>query len=90
MEPAICDGEVLLVAPDASVTPGDIVVCGHPTRNIDVVKELGSVDTDGRLVLVSPQGDDSGSFGTVDSEKLRGRVTVSLTRRRLVQGSALG
>ena len=82
MYPTLVDGEVILIDPGASVREGDIVVARHPTKAIDVVKTVTDVADDGSVTLWSPQGAHSGSFGPVSGDELRGRATVSLSRRR--------
>jgi hypothetical protein len=81
MTPTLRDGELVLIDPDAVVGVGDIVVADHPHKPIQVVKRVTSVDAEGRLVLWSPRGSHSASFGPVLPSAVHGRVTVSLTRR---------
>lgn len=82
MDPTLVDGELILVDPGASVREGDIVVAGHPTKAIDIVKTVTDIADDGSVTLWSPQGAHSGSFGPVSGDAVRGRATVSVSRRR--------
>lgn len=81
MEPELRDGELILIDPRGEGSVGDIVVCGHPFRPIDVVKRVAASDA-GFLTLSSPSGTDSSQFGRVRIEEVRGRATASLSRFR--------
>ena len=84
MEPELRDGELILIEPTDALGVGDVVVRRHPFRNIDVVKHIGSIDPDGFLALSSPGGIDSEQFGRVSRGNVVGRVTSSITRRRVL------
>ncbi len=83
MAPTLTDGEVVLVHHDAPPTVGDIVVCKHPWREIDVIKYLRA-DDDGYANLWSPDGDHSQQFGRPPLSAISGVVTFNLSRRRPV------
>lgn len=83
MAPDLVDGEVVLVDRSSDATVGDIVVCAHPWRDIDVLKYLRS-DEDGFADLWSPSGDHSGQFGRPPLANISGVVTFNLSRRRPV------
>ncbi len=87
MEPMLSDGELLLVRADGEVGTGDMVVCRHPYKKIDIVKLVRSVDDDGYLALSSPGGTDSDQFGRVPASLVRGRVTANASKRRIVAAS---
>ncbi|MCH7790637.1 MAG: hypothetical protein IH940_14535, partial [Acidobacteria bacterium] len=63
MEPELHDGELILIEPTNVVGVGDLVVCRHPFRKIEVVKRIASIDADGFIALSSPSGTDSDQFG---------------------------
>jgi nickel-type superoxide dismutase maturation protease len=84
MEPELHDGELILIEPTDKVGVGDVVVCRHPYRTIEIVKRVGSIDADGFISLSSPAGTDSDQFGRVPLDHVRGRVTSSISRRRVL------
>lgn len=81
MMPTLGDGEIILIDPSALPTVGDVVVCPHPFRSVDVVKWVAAVD-DGFVTLWSPSGSHSAQFGRVPVESVTGSATVSISRRR--------
>lgn len=79
MEPALCDGDIVLADPTRTPVVGDVVVCRHPfDRELIVVKRVAAL-TDEGLVLrgdAPEQSTDSRSYGTVSRELLLGVVTA--------------
>lgn len=81
MEPALEDGDWVLVDPDAyrSRTPGagELVLAPDPREPERLlIKRVGSVERDGRLMLVGDAPDastDSREFGSVSRAEVRGR-----------------
>jgi hypothetical protein len=83
MHPDLVDGEIILISPSTQVRVNSIVVCGHPWKQIDVVKWVRGHDTE-LIDLWSPQGTHSQHFGRADAELVRGVATASLSRRCLL------
>lgn len=81
MAPTLLDGEVVLVERTRRADVGDIVVCTHPWRSVEVIKFLRSTD-DGFADLWSPAGDHSAQFGRPSLAAVSGVVTFNLSRRR--------
>ncbi len=87
MWPGIAPGDHLLVDPQAYCArpplPGDVAVANHPyIRDTIVVKRISAV-VDGRVHLSSDnpdEGTDSSTFGTLEFDALRGRVTSIIAR----------
>lgn len=75
MEPEYHDGDLVLLDPDASLAIGATVVARHPFKNLDVIKYVNAIDTDGYVVLSSPGGEDSEQFGRVPIHTVQGTVT---------------
>jgi len=81
MEPHLLDGQLLLIDPALSHGPlavGDMIVCRHPHKSIDLVKFVAAIDED-LISLESPGGDDSRQFGRVSTASVKGRVTANLS-----------
>ena len=76
MEPEYCDGDLVLINPQASVQAGTAVVARHPFKNRDIIKYVKSVDDDDHVTLESPSGDDSRQFGRVPTRTVKGTVTM--------------
>jgi hypothetical protein len=83
MHPDLVDGEIILINPSAQVRVNSIVVCGHPWKQIDVIKWVRGLDA-GLIDLWSPQGSHSKHFGRADAALVRGVATASLSRRCLL------
>jgi len=83
MLPTLKSGDMVLADPRAEITTGDIVVADHPyMRSVKLVKRVGSINSDGRYVLMgdNPQAStDSRSFGSIAKRDIKGKV-VSWTR----------
>lgn len=85
MYPALRDGDVVTIdtAAYAERLPvvGEIVLARHPFRaDVEIVKRVGSVTADGRIVLVGDdprESEDSHSFGPVRADLLIGRLIES-------------
>lgn len=81
MEPAYCDGDLVLINPAATTVEGAVVVARHPFKNLEVIKFVHSVDDDGYISLESPGGADSAQFGRVPQHTVRGTVTFRWKKR---------
>ena len=81
MEPALEDGDWVLVDPDAflsrSPRPGDLVLAPDPREPARVlIKRVGEATSDGRLTILGDAPDastDSRVFGAIDPVLVRGR-----------------
>ena len=77
MEPALTDGDTVLVDPRGGAVPGDIVLALHPLeRDTRVLKRVDHITQDGRVFL---KGDgttstDSRDFGALSSDQILGVV----------------
>ncbi|NNC81164.1 MAG: S26 family signal peptidase [Acidimicrobiales bacterium] len=85
MEPALHEGDIVLVESVQSVAVGDVVVAIHPTRRqLRLVKRVESVDAEGVIVMSDNRAEmnatDSRTFGPVPLSDIEGRVS-SLLRR---------
>ncbi len=81
MEPALKDGDTVLVDPRAEPAPGDIVLARHPLEpDTRVLKRVDHITPDGRLFL---KGDgtvstDSRDFGALAPDQVLGVVRCTL------------
>jgi nickel-type superoxide dismutase maturation protease len=81
MEPALQDGDWVLVDPDAyrhrHPRPGELVLAPDPrAAERELIKRVGAVDRSGRLTLLGDAPDastDSRDFGPVEPGQVRGR-----------------
>ncbi len=77
MEPALTDGDTVLVDPRGGVVPGDIVLAQHPLESdTRMLKRVDHITPEGRVFL---KGDgtastDSRDFGALPSEQILGVV----------------
>lgn len=79
MEPALRNGDWVLVRRNGRVRAGDIVLLAHPERpGLLVVKRLVRREAEGWVVLGDNPGasDDSRRFGPVPASSIVGRVTL--------------
>ena len=86
MEPALFDGDELLVNPRGAVREGDVVVALHPfQKGLVIVKRVAGVDGDGKVQLSGDNPDessDSGSLGSFAPDRILGRATSIFSRAR--------
>jgi nickel-type superoxide dismutase maturation protease len=82
MKPTLENGQFVLVDPKPSVvSEGDIVICRHPTMDLELVKRVMVLE-EGRFFV---QGDnvkessDSRQFGWLTKEHICGKVVSILT-----------
>jgi len=82
MKPTLENGQFVLVDPKpAVVSEGDIVICRHPTMDLELVKRVMVLE-EGRFFV---QGDnvkessDSRQFGWLTKEHICGKVVSILT-----------
>ena len=77
MEPALADGDTVLVDPRGHAAPGDIVLALHPFEpDTRVLKRVDRITPDGRVFL---KGDgtastDSRDYGALGADKILGVV----------------
>ena len=82
MEPALREGDWVLVDPDAyrlhPLAVGDVVVVPDPRAPARIlIKRVAALDTTGRLRLTGDRAEgstDSRTFGTVDPAAIRGQA----------------
>ena len=83
MNPTLKDGEVVLVAREAAIEVGDIVVAKHPfEQDSEVVKRVERINERGHYFLVGDnleESIDSRDFGAVTREYIKGKVVARLT-----------
>ena len=83
MRPTLLPGDIVLVDTKAYAVSlpqvGDIVLAWHPYQeNLSIIKRVAEMTPEGRLVLHSDNprvGSDSRQFGTINSQRVIGRVT---------------
>lgn len=86
MLPTLLPGDIVLVDAKAykikRPSVGDIVLARHPYQKISIIKRVVDVTSEGRLILHSDnpkQGSDSRQFGTINPNRVIGRVTSRST-----------
>lgn len=77
MEPDFHAGDLVLINPNVVAVEGDVIVARHPFKNVDIIKSITSIDSDGYAVVDSPAGDGSGQFGRVPLHTIKGVVTYN-------------
>ncbi len=81
MEPAIMQGDYLLVLrTHKKFKAGDVVVLRHPTKDMEIVKRIRSITSDGIFVTGDNdrQSDDSRSFGPVSARIITGKMLARI------------
>lgn len=82
MNPALSEGEQVLVDPRASAIPGALVLLRHPNdTDLVLIKRVTEITNSGGLHVRgdNPEAStDSRQFGAVDSDLVLGRVTARL------------
>jgi nickel-type superoxide dismutase maturation protease len=78
MLPTLRNGDVVLISPNASVAPNDIVLAKHPYKqSVKLLKRVVSIDDNGRYSLAGDNPDestDSRTFGTLTKEQIEGKA----------------
>ena len=88
MQPTLSAGEEVLIDPRAyrSRTPrrGELVVAHHPQKyDLQIIKRIAAVQTDGRCLLRGDNPDPSRSSDSiVEPDLIRGRVTCRFGSER--------
>ena len=82
MHPEYWEGDLVLIDPNGAPEPGAVVIARHPTKHLDVMKYVESIDEENHVQLHSPGGDDSRQFGRVPVDTIHGTVTINLTAIR--------
>lgn len=84
MLPTLAAGQFVLVDEQRTPVAGELAVARHPFEpDLLVVKRVGTIEPDGRFVLVSDNaeaGTDSRSWGPIDPQAVEGTVTMLLDR----------
>lgn len=84
MEPTLSDGDYVLVERSHRPAVGELAVASPPGEpNLEVIKRVGSIGPDDTFWLVSDnaaEGTDSRSWGSLAAPRVRGRVTLNLSR----------
>ncbi len=81
MMPTLEPGQFVLVRPGTAPEVGDVVLARHPSRSIEIVKRVASIDPVGLVELRSDnadEGTDSRTFGRIDIDHVVGTVTICL------------
>ncbi len=82
MLPSLRSGDRVLIDPNASVQPGDVVLTRHPYKSsVRILKRLTSIEPDGRIYLSGDNPEDSTdsrSFGSISSSDILGKVIARL------------
>jgi nickel-type superoxide dismutase maturation protease len=83
MLPLLKNGDLVLVAKDAEVKVGDIVIAKHPLeRNSELIKRIERINEHGHYFLVGDnlaESNDSRHFGAVAKEYIKGKVVGRLS-----------
>lgn len=78
MSPVLNDGDLVLYAPAATPSVGDIVIAPHPYKQrVKLLKRVSSIDHDGNITLLGDnpsESTDSRTLGTIRSDAIRGVV----------------
>ena len=77
MEPALSDGDTVLVDPRGEPVEGDIVVARHPWEDASVLKRVDHITADGDLFL---KGDGTVSTDSRDYGALAADAVVGVVR----------
>ena len=84
MEPALFDGDEVLVDPGATAREGDVVLARHPfQKGLVILKRVAEVEGDGRFRLAGDNPDestDSRGLGSFSAGQILGRVTSVYSR----------
>lgn len=82
MSPALKNGDVVLINPQAKIEQGDIALANHPyKKSVKILKRVKESTENGDLVLIGDNPDestDSRTFGAVPLKYLIGKVTCRL------------
>jgi len=82
MLPTLKDGDALLIAPNAQMNAGDIVLANHPfKKNSKILKRIGEITNDRRFFLIGDnkeESTDSRSFGAIQAKDILGKAVCRL------------
>ncbi len=81
MEPALFEGDHVLIEPRSRATEGEIVLCRHPyVRTTQIIKRVTETTPEGMFLEGDnpDQSTDSASFGVVPWALLIGRVSSKM------------
>jgi len=83
MNPALKDGEIVLVDREAEIEVGDIVVAKHPfEKNNEVVKRIASINERGHYFLIGDNlndSQDSRHYGAVTRDYIKGKIIARIS-----------
>ncbi|MBS1795112.1 MAG: nickel-type superoxide dismutase maturation protease [Acidobacteria bacterium] len=82
MLPALKDGDLVLINPDAEPAVGDIVFARHPFKqSVKIIKRIAEILPDDRYILLGDNLDestDSRSFGAIARKDILGKAEARI------------
>lgn len=82
MEPALADGDAVLIKPRAKIAIGDIVLARHPyQQSVKILKRVTAINENESFELVGDniaESTDSRNFGPIPSKDILGKVICRL------------
>ena len=82
MFPALKNGDLVLINPNAEIAVGDIVLARHPfKKSVKIIKRIAEILPDEKYFLVGDnpsESSDCRSFGAIRSEDILGKAICRL------------